>query len=165
MKILLTGLLFLMTFNSMAAVKIVECEDSEGNTFFSKTCPPGSTPINEKRISTGSGSGENKAVASSLLTSQAISATMYMIPKCSPCDGVREFFRAKNIPLTEKNVEGNVPLQNELVELNGSLNVPITVIGEKKLAGYNRVELLSALKAAGWTEPTSPDSSENVESE
>ena len=58
-----------------------------------------------------------------------------------------------------------MPLQNELVELNGSLNVPITVIGEKKLAGYNRVELLSACKAAGWTEPTSPDSSENVESE
>ena len=59
----------------------------------------------------------------------------------------------KKIPLNEINIEGDIINQAELTKLNGSLNVPITLIGDKKLSGYNRTEILAALKEAGWKDP------------
>lgn len=139
----------------MSAVNIVECEDEEGNKSFQKVCPPGSTLVNQKRITTGSkAAAENKPVTFSTSNS-SVSATMYSIPECSPCDAVRELLQVKKISLNEINIEGDIIKQAELTKLNGSLNVPITLIGDKKLAGYNRTEILSALKAAGWEDPKS----------
>lgn len=153
--------LLIISFNSMSAVKIVECEDEEGNKTFQKTCPPGSTIINEKRIATGSKDAtEEKPVKLDQIGS-SVSATMYSIPTCSPCEAVREFLQIKNIPLSEINVEGDIDKQAELVKLNGSLNVPITLIGDRKLSGYNRTELVSALKSAGWKDPNEADKKEN----
>jgi len=154
-KRLILSLLFLIvhTTYTSAAVKVVECKDAEGNIFFSKTCPPGSEVLDEKKIATGSKAAQENVTSKAPIRTSSISGTMYMIPSCSPCDGVRELFKANSIPLTEKNVEGNIDLQTELTELNGSLNVPITVIGDRKLSGYNRSELISALKDAGWQDP------------
>lgn len=139
----------MVSFNCLSAVKIVECVDNEGNTSFHSTCPPGTNTINEKKIATGSkAAAENKPITYESNTD--VSAIMYSITECSPCDAVRELLQIKNIPFTEKNVDGNIELQAELTKLNGSLNVPITLIGDKKLSGYNRTEILSALEAAGW---------------
>ena len=158
---LYTGIaLTFITFNSISAVKIVECEDREGNISFHSACPPGSSIVNEKKISTGS-KAATKNEPISYKTSTNISAIMYSITDCSPCDAVRELLQIKNVPLTEKNVDGNIELQAELTKLNGSLNVPITLIGDKKLSGYNRTELLSALKAIGWKDKN--DKAENKE--
>ena len=150
-------LLLLISFNGISAVKIMECVDENGEKSFQKSCPPGTTAVNEKRISTGSkAASENKPVT--FKSKSNVTATMYSIPTCSPCNAVRELLQIKNISLTEINVEGDVNKQTELTELNGSLNVPITLIGDKKLSGYNRSELISALKAAGWSDPNaSPD--------
>ena len=140
----------------MSAVKIVECEDEEGNKSFQKTCPPGASTISEKRIATGSKSTIENEVITQKYSGSAVSATMYIIPDCSPCNAVRELLQIKDIPLTEKNVVGDIDMQAELVKLNGSLNVPITIIGNEKLSGYNRTAILEALKSAGWVDPNAP---------
>ena len=159
-----TGLIFIIiSFNSTAAVKIVECEDIEGNTSFHSTCPSGTNMVNEKNISTGSKSAANNKPVTYETNSSSISAIMYTITDCSPCDAVRELLQIKNIPLTEKNVDGNIELQAELNKLNGSLNVPITLIGDKKLSGYNRTEILAALKATGWKDPNDKVGKDNAE--
>jgi glutaredoxin len=145
--------LLVTSLNCMAAVSIVECEDEQGNRTFQKTCPPGSTMINQKRIATGSKAAAENDPVTFTTTSSSVSATMYSIPECSPCDAVRELLQIKNIPLTEINIEGDIIKQAELTKLNGSLNVPVTLIGDKKLSGYNRTEIISALEAAGWKDP------------
>lgn len=148
--ILLAGL---FSLNAMAAVKIVQCEDEQGNKSFQKVCPPGTTQVNEMRVSTGAPSSAETGDQGS---ANDINATLYYIPDCDACDGVREYLRDRNIPITEKNVFDNVDLQKEMKEVSGKQSVPVTVIGDKVLIGYNRTELKQALAAAGYQEPETP---------
>ncbi len=157
MKRLITSLtivtLSLMSFQSAAAVKVVECEDEQGNRTFQSACPPGSIMVDEKKIPTGdTAPAPAKGKSAGAAGSANISATLYFIPECNPCDEVREFFQLRKISLTEKNVNESREVQKELKELRGSLKVPATVIGEKVVTGYNRSELMAALEAAGYKE-------------
>jgi glutaredoxin len=142
-SILISALFALSTLNSFAAVNIVECEDEEGNRSFQKNCPPGSTQVGEKKLKTGASSDKNSRNVN-------IQATLYMIPDCEACDEIREFLGARNIPITEKNANDSIEIQNELTELTGALKVPTTIIGEEVLTGYSRSKFISALEAAGY---------------
>ncbi len=139
--LLVASLIFL---NVNAAVNIVECEDEEGNRSFQKVCPPGFTKVGEKKLATGSSSKETKS------DNVNIQATLYAIPDCEACDEIREFLGARNIPITEKNANDSIEIQNELTELTGALKVPTTIIGEEVLTGYSRSKFTSALEAAGY---------------
>ncbi len=139
--LLVSSLVFL---NVHSAVNIVECEDEEGNRSFQKVCPPGFTKVGEKKLATGTSSKETKS------DNVSIHATLYMIPDCEACDEIREFLGARNIPITEKNANDDIEIQNELTELSGALKVPTTVIGADVITGYSRSKFLSALEAAGY---------------
>ncbi len=154
MNSVLTRVVFLLvsvavSIPSFAAVKIVECEDEDGNRSFQKTCPPGSRQLYEKKISTGTRSADEDAAAVD------IEATLYLIPDCEACEEVKEFLSARNIPVTEKNVSEDIALQGELTDLTGALQVPTTVIGDEVLTGYSRSSFLEALKKAGFSEEES----------
>jgi len=141
----------LSSFNSFAAVNIVECEDEEGNRSFQKTCPPNSTLVSEKRIATGKGT-ENSESSLSFIN---VNAILYTAPNCEACDEIKAYLTSRDISITEKDASENVEIQKELTELTGSLKVPTVVIGDKTITGYNRAELSSALKAAGYKEKES----------
>ncbi len=136
--------LFSISLTSLAGVDIVECKDSQGGRGFYKICPPGFEQINKKRVQTGASKTSS--------ANQDISATLYRIPECDACDEVKEFLNARGISVTSKNVDKNVALQSELLEFSSELTVPVTIIGEEMISGYNRTKLLSVLKAAGYTE-------------
>jgi glutaredoxin len=145
-----------------AAVKVVECEDEQGNRSFQSACPPGSILVDEKKIPTGDIPPPPLVRKSETDESGGanINATLYYIPECGPCDEVREFFQLRQVSITEKNVNENIEVQNELKELRGSLKVPATVIGEKVITGYNRSELIAALEAAGYKEKKAEEQAE-----
>ena len=144
-------LLGLISPRFIAAVTIVECEDDQGNRTFQANCPPGTTVVDEKRFATGIPTGTENA-PKKVIGSTAVNVTLYSIPKCDPCDDIREFLQKRNISVTEKNVDNNVELQDELTKLTGTLKVPMTIVGEKKISGYNRTELKAALAAVGFKE-------------
>ena len=138
------------SLNVMAAVKIVQCEDEQGNKTFQKVCPPGTKQVDEMRVSTGgAGSADTGNQGGGNIT-----ATLYYVPDCDSCDGVREYLHDRNIPITEKNVFDDVDLQKEMKDVSGKQSVPVVVIGDKVLIGYNRTELKQALAAAGYEEKT-----------
>ncbi len=156
---ILIALFFLTTtFNSYAAVKIVECEDEQGNRSFEKKCPPGATIIGEKKLSTGVDSSENKSN-----NSVSIQATLYRVAECDTCEEVKEFLSGKGVSVTEKDVGTDVELQKELTDLSGALKVPTTVIGDKILTGYNRGEFINTLKEAGFSKDS--ETASELESE
>jgi glutaredoxin len=148
LKILLTALLFIFSFQGFAAVDIVECEDEQGNRSFQKICPPGSTQIGQKKLSTGANTDQGASNAN-------IQATLYLIPDCEACDEIKEFLSSRNISITEKNVNENIELQTELTDLTGALKVPTTIIGEEVITGYSRSKFLSVLEAAGYKDEDS----------
>ena len=73
-----------------------------------------------------------------------------MVPDCDSCEAVREYLQARNISVTLKDASNEQEIQEELKALNGILRVPVVVIGETKVSGYNRTELNNTLAAAGY---------------
>ncbi len=134
----------LFAIASGADVQIVECQNARGERSFQTSCPPGSTPIGKKEFKTSLDS--KKAV------NPDIYATLYSIPDCEACDQIKEFLQIRNIAVTEKNVNESIEVQNELISLAGSLDVPLTVIGEEVISGYSRNKFLQVLKEQGLQE-------------
>ena len=151
--------LYLSTFAAASwSVEILQCEDSQGNKSFATICPPGTKQINKKNYSTGTPDSGN--------SSPSLSATLYVVPNCDSCDQVKEFLEVRNIPVTEKNVSGNADLQKELKDkTGGTLRVPVLVIGDKVVKGYNRTTLLATLAAAGYKETPATTGTETAGSE
>ena len=148
MKLLGNTLIFLGSLvftQSTLAVKIVQCEDEQGNITFQDRCPPGSKPVNQKEYSVKAGSA---ATASSEPGEPLV---IYIVPNCDSCDQVKEFLMAKNIPYREIDVKSSYELQQELKEkTGGELLVPALIVGEKTLTGYSRSQMISALTEAGY---------------
>ena len=135
--------------NVISAVKIVECEDEQGNKVFRATCLPGEKMVDQRRVLTGTKSADETPVEEGEVS---ISATLYFIPECESCDIVRDYLMNRNVNLTQKNVMTDVDLQTEMKDVSGQQSVPVTVIGEKVLIGYNATQLKAALVEAGYTE-------------
>jgi len=136
---------FVLISQSLLAVTVVECEDADGNRTFQDRCPPGSTEVASKRIATGTGGGGEGGPAIGPLT-------LYVVPNCDSCTQVKEFLSVRRLSVTEKNVNDDIALQNELKEKAGDLRVPTLLVGDSVISGYNRAELLAALKKAGFQE-------------
>ncbi|OGT74971.1 MAG: hypothetical protein A2W76_00385 [Gammaproteobacteria bacterium RIFCSPLOWO2_12_47_11] len=151
------SLFFLLFSTHVFAVSIYECEDSEGNRTFQERCPPGSSPIQEKKFRTGKKDTNKPAVD--------INAILYSVPECDACQEIREFLTFRGISYTDKNVSDDIELQNELKEVAGELKVPVLVVGEKTIKGYNRTDILKALETAGYVAPEAEATSTNSESE
>lgn len=146
MKYTLAGLMSLLFYFcsvQVFAVSVYECEDEDGNRFFQERCPPGSTPVQEKKLLP-----DKKESASPI----DINATLYSVPECDACQEIREFLTFREISFTDKNVSDNLELQNELKDVAGELKVPVLVVGDKVVKGYNRTEILNALKSEGYIE-------------
>jgi glutaredoxin len=146
MKTFTSIFLFMLFYQiqQVAAVTIVECEDSLGERSFQASCPPGSTQINARVIHAGSNSDVST-------DNSSINATLYVVPECDPCEDVREFLQTRNVSVTVKDVSFEQEMQEELQALTGTLRAPVVVIGETIISGYKRSDLLAALVAAGYT--------------
>jgi len=146
MKTFTSIFLFMLFYQiqQVAAVTIVECEDSLGERSFQASCPPGSTQINARVIHAGSNSDVST-------DNSSINATLYVVPECDPCEDVREFLQSRNVRVTVKDVSFEQVMQEELQALTGTLRAPVVVIGETIISGYKRSDLLAALVAAGYT--------------
>lgn len=125
------------------AVSVFQCEDDKGNRTFESHCPPGTKPVNQKDYSPDGGP---------VPESPRAVVTVYLVPNCDSCDQVKEFLSVRNIRPVEKNVASDVKLQEELKARAGDLRVPVTVVGNTVVNGYNRAELLAAIEAGGYGE-------------
>lgn len=75
---------------------------------------------------------------------------LYSAPKCASCDLARIYLEKRKIPFTEKNVESDPKLQEELKAKAGTLSVPTILVGEKVMSGYLESLLEGELNAAGY---------------
>jgi glutaredoxin len=141
LKLIATFIVVLIYSSISWATDIHECEDELGERSFQKRCPPGSKLLGETRYS-------GKAPKSETILPDLV---LYSIPACDACDQVRKHLSEKNISLTEKNVEGNGELQHELkTKTGGDLRVPVLVIGDKVIPGFDETKLTNALTDAGF---------------
>ena len=117
-----------------SAVDIVICEDAEGNQTFEKACSPGTSLVGEKKISVGKNS-------SGTVDLSKLNVVLYTIPDCETCENVAIYLKSRDIPFSEKDVSKDPKIQQELTKLSGKLSVPVTVIGEEVVSGYDREKI------------------------
>ena len=134
-------IVLLLCSNISWATDIRECEDELGERSFQKYCPAGSKFLGE--ITYSGKSPKSEAVLPALV--------LYSIPECDVCDEMRKDLSGKNITITEKNIKDNGELQLELkTKTGGDLRVPVLLIGEEVIAGYDAENLRIALTKAGY---------------
>lgn len=86
---------------------------------------------------------EARSVAASQGEQPAV--TLYATDWCGYCAATREFFAAKGIRYTELDIEKSSAARDEHRRLGGN-GVPLIVIGDDVVHGYNEATLRSLLK-------------------
>lgn len=64
--------------------------------------------------------------------------TIYTTPTCHFCHMAKEFFKEHNVEYTEKDVSQDLSARNEMVEKTGQLGVPVIVIGDQVVVGFDK---------------------------
>jgi len=84
-------------------------------------------------------------------------AVIYVRPGCSFCQEVREFFAARGLPVRERNVVADRGALVEMLDIHvrrfpdEEPIVPLIVIGDHAVRGFDQQEVEKALDEAGRT--------------
>ena len=70
---------------------------------------------------------------------------IYSTPTCHFCHQVKEFLTENNIEFTDYNVAEDQEKRQEMIQRTGQLGVPVTVIGNEIIIGFNKEKLSELL--------------------
>lgn len=74
--------------------------------------------------------------------------TIYSTPTCHFCHAAKDFFDDNNVAYNDINVAGDMEKINELVEKSGQRGVPVILIGDEVVVGFDEEALRSKLNIA-----------------
>jgi len=146
-------IVMLLTPQWAAAGKLYKWVDENGNVTYQDSPPPEGSEYSERSVEGVAGAGEPEELDPAEQLAAATERSpilMYSISDCDGCELYRSFFQRHGIPFREKDVEDNIATQTELKARAGRLEVPIVLVGEKVLRGYNRALLENVLETAGF---------------
>ena len=63
---------------------------------------------------------------------------------CAPCDAIKAFLNERGFSYIEKNINKDKEARQELRDM-GMISIPVTVIGDHKIQGFEREQLEEAL--------------------
>jgi len=71
--------------------------------------------------------------------------TIYSTPTCGFCKMTKAFFKENNIEYTDKDVAQDAAAQKEMVDKSGQFGVPVIVIDDQIVVGFDKAKLTSLL--------------------
>jgi len=71
--------------------------------------------------------------------------TIYSTPTCHFCHMAREFFTEKGVQFTNYDVASDAAKRQEMIQMTGQLGVPVIVIGDEVMVGFDRGRLAQKL--------------------
>jgi glutaredoxin-like YruB-family protein len=83
-----------------------------------------------------------------------MNVTVYTTPTCPYCYQTKEFLSRRGIDFTEKNVAADPLAAQELVRLSGQRGVPVTVVDDQVIVGFDRRRLTMLLDQDKVKKPT-----------
>ena len=72
---------------------------------------------------------------------------VYSTPTCPWCKKVKDYLQEKNEQFTEYNVAQDREKLQEMVQMTGQRGVPVVVVGDKVIVGFNQSKIDEALAA------------------
>ncbi len=70
---------------------------------------------------------------------------IYTTPSCTYCKMAKEFFKEKGIEYQEFDVAADPEKRAEMIDFTGQLGVPVIVIGDAAVVGFNRPKVAELL--------------------
>lgn len=70
---------------------------------------------------------------------------IYSTPTCHFCQLAKEFLTEKNIPYTNYDVSMDAAKRQEMIQMTGQLGVPVIVINDSIMVGFDREKLADKL--------------------
>jgi glutaredoxin len=137
------------------AAPLYKWVDSQGRVSYHDRPPPEGSDyrVEKKTLRSGENTTDQQAQSD-----KNIPVILYSAPKCASCDLARIYLDKRRVPYTEKNVESDLKLQEELKQKTGSLSVPTIMVGTKVMNGYLESLLEGELDAAGYPKIGAPAS-------
>lgn len=71
--------------------------------------------------------------------------TIYTTPTCHFCQMSKEFFKANNVAYTEVDVAADPVKRQEMIDKSGQMGVPVIMIGEDMVIGFDKRRLSELL--------------------
>ncbi len=71
---------------------------------------------------------------------------IYSTPTCPWCVLAKKYFNDKKIAFDDFNVAQDQEKAEEMVELSGQMGVPVIVIGDEVIVGFDKDKIERALK-------------------
>jgi glutaredoxin 3 len=71
--------------------------------------------------------------------------TIYSTPTCHFCQMAKEYFKANNVPYDEFNVASDMEKRKEMMEKSGQLGVPVIIVDNQVVVGFDRPKLATML--------------------
>jgi glutaredoxin 3 len=71
--------------------------------------------------------------------------TIYSTPTCHFCEMAKEFFAEKGIEYTGYDVSTDAAKREEMIQMTGQLGVPVIVIGDEMMVGFDRAKVAAKL--------------------
>lgn len=71
--------------------------------------------------------------------------TIYSTPTCHFCHMAKDFFTANSIVYTEYDVASNLEKRKEMMEKSGQMGVPVIVIGDDLIVGFDQAKISQLL--------------------
>ena len=71
--------------------------------------------------------------------------TIYSTPSCHFCHMVKDFFKEKGVAFTDYNVGIDLEKRREMVEISGQMGVPVIVIEDQFIVGFNKPKISQLL--------------------
>ena len=70
---------------------------------------------------------------------------VFSSPTCGPCKAAKEFLSSQGVAFEDINVMADADARDELVKLTGQMSIPVIVVGDQVVRGFNKPALKSAL--------------------
>ena len=71
--------------------------------------------------------------------------TIYSTPTCHFCSMAKEYFDANGIKYESFDVASNIEKRKEMIEKSGQLGVPVIIIDNQVVVGFNKPRLAQLL--------------------
>ena len=70
---------------------------------------------------------------------------IFSTPTCHFCHMAKEYFKANNVPFEDVDVLSNIQARSEMVDISGQMGVPVILIGNDVVVGFNKPKIASLL--------------------
>jgi len=81
-------------------------------------------------------------------TTQQKTVSIYSTPTCHFCQMAKEYFTANGIHYTNYDVSKDLERRQEMFEITNQMGVPVIVIGDDVVIGFDREKLAELLGIA-----------------